>query len=182
MNSDEEESYQRQGSLFDVENVSDGDRTESEHMWDSSKICVELGKGGDGFGITLDGGIDRPLYERDKGIFIIGIRGGSNAEKLGSLQAGDKILEVNGKSLHNLTHESVVELFKNSKDKVKLVIHKNIGQILGPPTNSTSYIPNGLDTTSDARELKGFSPFGFVMGVAIGCVVVFAIRRYLTQR
>ena len=63
-------------------------------MNNSSTSEVSHPFSGDGFGITLDGGIDRPLYERDKGIFIIGIRGGSNAEKLGSLQAGDKILEV----------------------------------------------------------------------------------------
>ena len=48
----------------------------------------------DGFGLTLEGGSDRPLYQEDAGIFIIRIRQGSNADKIKQLEAGDKILEV----------------------------------------------------------------------------------------
>ena len=47
-----------------------------------------------GFGLTLEGGIDRPLYTKDTGIFITNIRKDSNADRLGCLEVGDKILEV----------------------------------------------------------------------------------------
>ncbi len=34
----------------------------------------------------------------------------------------------------------------------------------------------------DGKELEGFSPIGFIAGIAIGCLAVFALRRYLMQR
>ena len=40
-------------------------------------------------------------------------------------------LQVDGTSLDQLSHEKAVELFKRSTGKVRLVIHKHIGNILG---------------------------------------------------
>ena len=50
---------------------------------------------------------------------------------------------------------------------------------LQPPPN---LFPSGMESTASSRELKDFSPVGFVAGVAIGCIIVFAVRRYWMQR
>ncbi|XP_065062774.1 whirlin-like isoform X2 [Rhopilema esculentum] len=158
----------------------DVDGKDIELFLNGHQICVELSKGADGFGLTLEGGADRPLYSKDDGIFITSIRKGSNADKLDCLEVGDKVLEVNSTNLEKMKHADAVELFRSSK-KVRLVIHKHIGCILQATELSSSR--ESMDSPSeDPRDLKDFSPVGFVIGIAVGCFVVFAVRRYLLKR
>eukprot|EP00112_Aurelia_sp_Birch-Aquarium-sp1_P008429 Seg1928.3 transcript_id=Seg1928.3/GoldUCD/mRNA.D3Y31 product="Synaptojanin-2-binding protein" protein_id=Seg1928.3/GoldUCD/D3Y31 len=179
--SDEEQACQRQDSLFDVERVSDVDKSDIEKFWNENQICVELTKAADGFGLTLEGGVDRPLYTRDTGIFITNIRKDSNADRVNCLEVGDKILEVDGHSLEDLNHTEAINYFKTSNGVVRLVVHKNIGILLEAVSASTS--PSGMDSSTDQpKDLKGFSPVGFVVGTLVGCIVVFAIRRYWLRR
>eukprot|EP00795_Rhopilema_esculentum_P002697 gene2697-908_t len=160
MSDEEVEVCQRQDSLFDVERPLDVDGKDIELFLNGHQICVELSKGADGFGLTLEGGADRPLYSKDDGIFITSIRKGSNADKLDCLEVGDKVLEVNSTNLEKMKHADAVELFRSSKKATEL-----------------SSSRESMDSPSeDPRDLKDFSPVGFVIGIAVGCFVVFAVR------
>ncbi len=55
---------------------------------------IELERGTTGLGFNIKGGRDQPHVPRDSGIFVTKIRDDGAAAKDGSLQKGDKILEV----------------------------------------------------------------------------------------
>lgn len=176
-NSDEGATSQRQDSLFDVEKVPDEEELNgafrNEHI-----ICVELVSGSLGFGLFVKGGVDVPLHVNDTGIFVTKVKEGSAADKNKSIEVGDKILEVNGHSLANVNHAEAINYFRESGGVVKLLLHKHVGLLL-----EAASLSEEMDSPSlNPEELKGFSPVGFVVGIAIGCIAVLALRKYLMQR
>lgn len=72
--------------LFDFRGV-------AQNFFECNSILI-LFFSADGFGLTLEGGADRPLFPNDDGVFITSIKMDSNADKLGCLETGDKILQV----------------------------------------------------------------------------------------
>ncbi|CAK9294368.1 unnamed protein product [Gordionus sp. m RMFG-2023] len=75
---------------------------------------------GGGIGITLAGGVD----QEQKEIRIHKVISGSVAEKDGRAQKGDRVLSINGKAMHNLTHRQSVEFLKAPRPEVVLVISR----------------------------------------------------------
>lgn len=75
--------------------------------------------------------MDNPHIPGDTGIFVTKVRENGAAFKDGRLKEGDKILEINGKDLSQVTHEDAVGCFTQSKDKVVLrVLHGAQEEIL----------------------------------------------------
>lgn len=81
-----------------------------------------LVRGNNGLGFNITGGKDQPHLPNDDGIFVTKIRETAAAGMDGRLKEGDKILEVNGNSLLDLTHKQAVDIFLNAGDKVELQV------------------------------------------------------------
>lgn len=73
-------------------------------------------------GFNIRGGIDTPHVNGDTGIFVTKIRENGAAFEDGRLKEGDKIVEINGKSLKNLTHGQAVNIFINAGDEVEMKV------------------------------------------------------------
>lgn len=144
-----------------------------------------------GFGIDISGGIDRPYIEEDNGIFISAVKEKGLAEKCGLLGVGDKILEVNGTSVLLVSHEEAVKLFISDRSQVKLRVHKSYALLLKAasltpsPTSSTEQSsPISEEVPSPATEKSqenrtSLSISGFLTGLAIGCICVVLLRKYM---
>ena len=146
-----------------------------------------------GFGLDISGGIDRPYTPQDSGIFVSALRPRGLAERSGRLDVGDKIIEVNGESVLEVNHEDAVALFIADRTKVELRIHKNYDLLLraaaSTPSPSPSVSPGQSSPTGEGSPKKeaphkGDDPTvislpGFAFGLALGCVAVVLMRRYL---
>jgi len=89
-------------------------------------LNIELHKGDTGLGFTIAGGTDNQHEANDTGIFVTKIIPGGAAQIDGSLEVGDKILEVNDNSLVNTTHENAVLVLKSTGQDVKLKVSRAV--------------------------------------------------------
>lgn len=88
-------------------------------------LTVSLNKKKGGYGFNIKGGRDKPFREGDPSIYITRLRPGATAEKDGRLAPGDKILEINGKDVSDVTHSEALDLVRKTKGgKLTLVVHK----------------------------------------------------------
>jgi len=91
-------------------------------MSSSEPVTFTLSRGTYGLGFNITGGVDQPHLPNDTGVFVTKIREQASAAVDGRLKEGDKILEVNDKSLLDLTHKQAVELFLAAGENVKLKV------------------------------------------------------------
>ena len=75
-----------------------------------------------GLGFNIRGGIDNVHIGTDPGIFVTTIKPNGAAAKDGTLRIGDKILEVNGTSLRQVSHKEAVRCFQDTGDVIKMVV------------------------------------------------------------
>lgn len=85
-------------------------------------IDIILHKGDTGLGFTIAGGTDNHHVKDDDGIFVTKIIPNGAAHIDQRLQVGDKILEVNGNSLREITHENAVHILKSTGQDVDLKV------------------------------------------------------------
>jgi len=91
----------------------------------------------EGFGMDIAGGTDCPYFEDDHGIFVSLLKPQGLAEKSKKIHAEDKIIEINGVNVENVSHEYAVTLFMIRKNEVTLKLHKTIGIFLRAETPTT---------------------------------------------
>lgn len=89
---------------------------------DVKRSEITLSRGTTGLGFNIRGGVDNPHIQGDTGIFVTKVRENGAAYIDGRLKEGDKILEINGKSLVGVTHEEAVQCFTRAKEEVKLMV------------------------------------------------------------
>uniref|UniRef100_A0A8V5G9D4 Uncharacterized protein n=1 Tax=Melopsittacus undulatus TaxID=13146 RepID=A0A8V5G9D4_MELUD len=87
-------------------------------------ICVELLKTSAGLGFSLDGG--KASIAGDRPLLVKRIFKGGAAEQSGSIESGDEILAVSGKSLLGLMHYDAWNIIKSVPEgPVQLLIRKH---------------------------------------------------------
>ncbi|XP_029954711.1 FERM and PDZ domain-containing protein 2 [Salarias fasciatus] len=86
------------------------------------EITVELRKISGTLGISISGGVNTSL--RHGGIYIKSLVPGGAAERDGRLQAGDRLLEVNGNSFQGFTYQQAVECLGKTGEVVSLVVER----------------------------------------------------------
>ncbi|UYV73809.1 MAGI3 [Cordylochernes scorpioides] len=80
--------------------------------------AVELHRGARGFGFSIRGGREfgnMPLY-------VLKIAEGGPAYLNSNIHVGDEILEINGHSTANMSHQEAIQLIRQSEHTVQLVL------------------------------------------------------------
>ncbi|KAL3876548.1 hypothetical protein ACJMK2_034389 [Sinanodonta woodiana] len=94
----------------------------SESSTDSKIFIVFLEKKNGSLGINVTGGVNTTV--KHGGIYVKSLFSGGSAEDDGSIQRGDRILEVNDVTMIGMTHKQAVETLKNAPPLCKLVIER----------------------------------------------------------
>uniref|UniRef100_A0A0R3XBQ4 PDZ domain-containing protein n=1 Tax=Hydatigena taeniaeformis TaxID=6205 RepID=A0A0R3XBQ4_HYDTA len=99
---------------------------------------------GVGLGFTIAGG--QACEDYPGGIYVTKITPGGLAEEDGQIQPGDRLLQVNGQDLDNITHDAAVKLLRNAGTHVHLVLLRPRESTISPNFTSTltsDYTING---------------------------------------
>lgn len=100
------------------------DEQESTNLMElpeTEKFTVELKKDSNGLGITIAGYVCEK--EELSGIFVKSVAPGSAAD-CGRIQVNDRIIEVDGQSLHGFSNHQAVDVLKQSGNIVKLCLER----------------------------------------------------------
>ncbi|XP_039254250.1 synaptojanin-2-binding protein-like [Styela clava] len=92
-------------------------------------VTIQLHRGSSGLGFNIRGGKDQSHLPNDHGIFVTKIRETGAAAQDGTLEEGDKIIEINGSNMENLNHNDAVNLFLSAGDDVTLKIWRGAERI-----------------------------------------------------
>uniref|UniRef100_A0A8C4DZS6 Non-specific protein-tyrosine kinase n=1 Tax=Dicentrarchus labrax TaxID=13489 RepID=A0A8C4DZS6_DICLA len=94
------------------------------------RFMLELKKSNGSLGISVAGGINTNV--RYGGIYIKSLVPGGAADQDGSIQIGDRLLEVDGSNLRGVTHHQAVECLKRTGEVVNLLLEREPTVILEP--------------------------------------------------
>ncbi|RXN27317.1 leucine-rich repeat-containing 1 [Labeo rohita] len=96
------------------------DAEEMEEPSDDLQIKVNGQRGG--LGICIAGGKGSlPYKENDEGVFISRVSKGGPAEKAG-VHVGDRVLEVNGQNMQEVSHHEAVSVLRNAGSCIKIKV------------------------------------------------------------
>ncbi|XP_027049468.1 anoctamin-7-like [Pocillopora damicornis] len=114
-------------------------------------LTVSLNKKKGGYGFNIKGGRDKPFREGDSSIYITRLRPGATAEKDGRLAPGDKILEINGNDVSDVTHSEALDLVRETKGgKLTLLVQKRVIKVISDGDDGL-----GVMSIQLHREKKG---------------------------
>ncbi|XP_028301758.1 multiple PDZ domain protein-like [Gouania willdenowi] len=124
----------------------------SSGFWDQPKSVQLTRAAGQSLGISIMGGrgMGRRLSsgEMMRGVFIKQISPDSPAALNGTLQTGDRILEVSGVDLRHASHEQAVEAIRRAGDSVTFLIQSGLHRAQPP----TAIISERLTSTQHSRK------------------------------
>ncbi|KAJ8387067.1 hypothetical protein AAFF_G00161210 [Aldrovandia affinis] len=101
------------------------------------KVCGHRGS----LGISIAGGKGSlPYKERDEGVFISRVAKGGPAEKAG-IHIGDRVLEVNGMDMQEVTHHEAVSTLRNAGSCVRMKMLRERSVSLAPPPGPSLHPP-----------------------------------------
>ncbi|CAE1263838.1 AIP3 [Acanthosepion pharaonis] len=111
---------------------------------------VKLHRGTRGFGFSIRGGREfnnMPLY-------VLRIAEGGTADLDSRLRVGDQILEINGYSMNNITHQEAIDIIQNGGNSVQLLVKRT-----GKPPPSFDGLPSPTNRTGGALGITN-GPIG----------------------
>ena len=83
-------------------------------------LAISLDVSHKGLGITIAGGIGNEHIPGDHSIFITSVF--PNGSACGLLEAGMKVMEIDGANVENELHEKVVEKLNNAGARINLLV------------------------------------------------------------
>ncbi|XP_063429329.1 synaptojanin-2-binding protein-like [Mytilus trossulus] len=141
---------------------------------------IELPRGPNGLGFNIRGGIDVPHLKNDHGIFVTKIRDIGTAYEDGRLKEGDKILEVNGEDLRNVSHNEAVQVFLKAGGNVKMLVQHNAEAFYKKKLKDFELLDKELNQKAkEATENSSSSRIWTAIGVS---VVVIAGSLFLAKK
>ncbi|XP_036368376.1 multiple PDZ domain protein isoform X4 [Octopus sinensis] len=135
----------------------DGSPATGDHTWRAPREVTLEREPGKSLGISIVGGrINVPHASPEQimsGIFIKLVMKDSPAGREGSLQTGDRILEVNGKDLRDASHDEAVEIIRNATSPVHFLVQSLTD------TSCIKYMRVNLNKKPlDVEDRRGVSP------------------------
>lgn len=134
-------------------------------MQDQDIKTITLHRGTHGLGFNIRGGKDQPHLPDDNGIFVTKIRESGAAAQDGTLQEGDKIIELNGTSLEDVNHNDAVNLFLNAGDEVTLKFWSGAEDLL-----MKKQYQNRI--SSESQKELNYRKIGIVVGAVVAVSVI----------
>ncbi|KAL1400602.1 hypothetical protein pipiens_002046 [Culex pipiens pipiens] len=134
-------------------------------------FTVELKKDQNGLGITIAGYVCEK--EELSGIFVKSVSPGSAADLSGRIQVNDRIIEVDGQSLHGFSNHQAVDVLKQSGHIVTLCLERYLrgpkydqlqqaiaANEMKPPTPATPppNLPGGADLSKYGNNILDIVP------------------------
>eukprot|EP00049_Salpingoeca_infusionum_P019088 m.360136 g.360136 ORF g.360136 m.360136 type:complete len:1113 (+) comp18903_c0_seq1:282-3620(+) len=110
---------------------------------------IVLAKVDGAMGLSIAGGVGDEVDGQDNAVYITDIVDGKAAAIDGRFRVGDKILEVDGQSLENISHEQAVDIMRHTGQAVTFLISRvdldgqnNVepARVLSPVENAASTI------------------------------------------
>ncbi|XP_058054947.1 patj homolog [Anopheles bellator] len=109
-------------NLLDKDGVLPFDKDSPIEFPETEVFTVELRKDQNGLGITIAGYVCEK--EELSGIFVKSVSPGSAADLSGKIQVNDRIIEVDGQSLHGFSNHQAVDVLKQSGHVVSLCLER----------------------------------------------------------
>lgn len=102
-------------------------------------------------GITLAGGVDCETKE----ISVHRVLSHSVADKEGSVQRGDRILSINGRSMRGLTHRESLVVLKQPRSELVLVLSRAKSDDAGKLRSRTESVETIVEGETFERGTRG---------------------------
>lgn len=128
---------------------------------ETEKFTVELKKDANGLGITIAGYVCEK--EELSGIFVKSVAPGSAAD-CGRIQVNDRIIEVDGQSLHGFSNHQAVDVLKQSGNIVKLCLERYLRGLKfeqlqqAIAANETKPTTTPISTPPGNKQISSVSP------------------------
>ncbi|XP_043534741.1 FERM and PDZ domain-containing protein 2 isoform X3 [Chiloscyllium plagiosum] len=114
------------------------------------RYSVELTKIDGSLGVSVTGGVNTSV--KNGGIYVKAIIPGGAADCDGHIRKGDRLWEVDGVSLQDITHKQAIECLKNTGQVVRLVFERGQEASAGTPSSEGHQGPIRTDSQHRKQE------------------------------
>ncbi|KAL5267351.1 hypothetical protein ACHWQZ_G004409 [Mnemiopsis leidyi] len=127
----------------------------------TEEISITLERDERGFGFSIRGG---KAFQEEDTLFVLRIGKGGVADRDGRLRRGDEIIEINGQSMYEVSHQEAVDKIKSGGSTLNLVVRRRklemppIIQLGLEDKPETLQYPERTEIKSDSRSKNGDTP------------------------